>query len=447
MTKQKICKHHHLYYCAEHDKYMRAVVHANLSTGWLDCGCRLQLRIGKAAGWWTKLSTAREELDRRRAEEVEADMSDEDELVGDELDAAERHMAGLPAQNELLGDEADVVERDEDFADFTGALVDTEGEVVENDDFAALLAKLDVVGNKAEDQSRFPRRAYGSLPAMGAYGENSSWMVPSILKTANGNSSSRTMQCRLTKVRKRFATWDNALLGRRVTSIACFRQLPEDKTMGWASGSNEITYGANAICRFDAGCLVSEFAPMMASLLADRDVDHPLVQFLRGQSGSGKTEKSGVDTSDLQLPPLHSLHLIVKKEMDEKLGAQEKRAKAAANTLAAERVRVSQPHGYLRRLGRLLSAGLGAPVRWFRFGSRSSRRGHLVCGVPAAGRSTTQARGASSGRSTEVADEQDAAQPQRLRLFPGCEWGPAKRGDNVNLAQGLTGNILTAEST
>ncbi|KAA8896567.1 hypothetical protein FN846DRAFT_893252 [Sphaerosporella brunnea] len=48
-------------------------------------------------------------------------------------------------------------------------------------------------------------------------------------------------------------------------------------------------------------------------------------------------EKLGVETADIGLPALHSLHLLIKKKVDEKLGAQAKRAKAAANTLAAER--------------------------------------------------------------------------------------------------------------
>ncbi|KAA8902646.1 hypothetical protein FN846DRAFT_908454 [Sphaerosporella brunnea] len=238
------------------------------------------LWIGKAAGWWKKLSTAREALDRRRAEEVDGDISDEDELVCDEADA--RDMACLPAENELFSNDTEVVEYDEDFADFTGALVDTEGEVVENNDFAALLAKLDVVGNKAEDQSKFQPRAHGLLPAMSAYGGNSS-LPPQFIRLAspvNPEDRQRQLQQQDDAVTadqgaQEMATWDKALLGRR--------------TIGWTPGSNEITYGANAICRFDAVCLVSSFAPGMASLLADRDADHPLVLLLCGQSSSGKT--------------------------------------------------------------------------------------------------------------------------------------------------------------
>ncbi|KAA8894543.1 hypothetical protein FN846DRAFT_894991 [Sphaerosporella brunnea] len=51
----------------------------------------------------------------------------------------------------------------------------------------------------------------------------------------------------------------------------------------------------------------------------------------------GLTEKFGVDTSDLQLLALHSLYLILKKKVDEKLGAKAKREKAAARKQAAER--------------------------------------------------------------------------------------------------------------
>ncbi|KAA8914070.1 hypothetical protein FN846DRAFT_886199 [Sphaerosporella brunnea] len=62
-----------------------------------------------------------------------------------------------------------------------------------------------------------------------------------------------------------------------------------DKTIGWTPGSTGITYGAKAVCTLNAVCVASEFAPRMASLLADRNARHRLVLFLRGQSGSGKT--------------------------------------------------------------------------------------------------------------------------------------------------------------
>ncbi|KAA8896351.1 hypothetical protein FN846DRAFT_910744 [Sphaerosporella brunnea] len=54
-------------------------------------------------------------------------------------------------------------------------------------------------------------------------------------------------------------------------------------------GSTETTYVATAVSKFDDVWAASELAPRMASLLADRDAKHPLVLFLRGQSGSGKT--------------------------------------------------------------------------------------------------------------------------------------------------------------
>ncbi|KAA8910162.1 hypothetical protein FN846DRAFT_888556 [Sphaerosporella brunnea] len=375
---------HHMYLCEEHDEYIRAVAYVNESSAMLECGCRFQLKIGRAAGWWKKLSTARQALDRKRAEAVQADMSDEGELLGDDDDAADRDMAGLaaqhallgddddaadrdmaglaaqneplgdeadagrpadnelladeadagrpahnelladeadagrPADNELLPDEAHVVEFDEDFADFTGALVDTdseeaendgiaalpeplvvagtEGELDENDKFTALLAKLDVVDDKADAQSRVRPRAYGSLPAMGAYGGNSTLPARFLRLDGPGDSEDRQRQLQqqedavpADEGTQEIATWDKALLGRRVTSIACIRQLQEDKTIGWIPGSREIAYGANEVCTFDAVCVIEEFAPRMASLLADRDAKQPLMLFLRGQSGAGKT--------------------------------------------------------------------------------------------------------------------------------------------------------------
>ncbi|KAA8914758.1 hypothetical protein FN846DRAFT_885759 [Sphaerosporella brunnea] len=48
--------------------------------------------------------------------------------------------------------------------------------------------------------------------------------------------------------------------------------------------------------------------------------------------------KLGVETPDIGLPALYSLHLLLKKKVDEKLGAQVKRSKVAAKKLAAERV-------------------------------------------------------------------------------------------------------------
>ncbi|KAA8911221.1 hypothetical protein FN846DRAFT_887948 [Sphaerosporella brunnea] len=372
MTNKKICKvcapwgsasnnsrhmrlHHHMYYCEEHDKYMRVVEYANLSTGWLECGCRLKLRIGKAAGWWKKLSTARQALDCRRAAEVEADMSDQDELVGDEAVAVEREeadavecdMAGLPAQNNCC----------------TMRLM-LHRELGANDDFAALLAKLDVVDNKAEDQSRFRPRAYGSLPAMGAWGGNST-LPPRFVKLyapVDPEDRQRQVQQQDDAVPadegpQEIATWDKALLGGRVTSIACIRQLPGDKIIGWTPGSNEISYAANVICHFDAVCVVSEFARRMASLLADRDADHPMVLFLRGQSGSGKTwlarklvepvEGADISITSFEggaakrtIPPSYDKRRSVKltKRVFDKLPKWSKTAKTAANESSSRAV-------------------------------------------------------------------------------------------------------------
>ncbi|KAA8892569.1 hypothetical protein FN846DRAFT_915218 [Sphaerosporella brunnea] len=50
----------------------------------------------------------------------------------------------------------------------------------------------------------------------------------------------------------------------------------------------------------------------------------------------------GVDTYDLKLTALHSLHLILRKKVDEELGANAKREKAAARKLVAERQAVDQ---------------------------------------------------------------------------------------------------------
>ncbi|KAA8894634.1 hypothetical protein FN846DRAFT_999564 [Sphaerosporella brunnea] len=273
---------HHKYYCCAQHTYVKALEYANQRTGWLECGCRLRLLIGTSTDWWKKLSMAQESLERKRAEEAEADMSNEDELMGNEGDVVERDIAALPAENELAGNEAEFIEYDDTFANFTARLAHDEAdedEVVE--DFAHMLAELEVgdgfadlpaeaklVGKKAEELSRFRPIRYGSLPATGAYGSNPSEPPRIIVRhepVDTGQISKLVHQQREAEDRQRqlqrqdgalrpdqvvqeIATFDRTLLRNRVTSIACIRMVEGDKTIGWTPRSTEITYGANVGC-------------------------------------------------------------------------------------------------------------------------------------------------------------------------------------------------------
>ncbi|KAA8893064.1 hypothetical protein FN846DRAFT_1007627 [Sphaerosporella brunnea] len=311
----------------------------------------------------------------------------ENESSDNERKVDQGDISGLRAENEPSDNEDEVVPGDisglpaadvNDFANFTVILADDDADAELVQDFADELAELNLAGNeaavsngsadvpgeanvvakKAEDLlPRFGPRAYGSLPAMGAYGGNSTLPPRHIVlrDLLDPEDLQRQLQQQDDAVpanqgAQEIAPWDKALFGRRVASIACIRQLPEDKTIGWTPGSKEITYGANGICRFDAVCLVEEFAPRMASLLADRDADHPLVLFLRGQSGSGKTwverklleSLEGADISITSfeggaakrtIPPSDDKRRAVKltKRLLDKLPKWSKTAKTAAN--------------------------------------------------------------------------------------------------------------------
>ncbi|KAA8893224.1 hypothetical protein FN846DRAFT_914298 [Sphaerosporella brunnea] len=419
-------RRHHMYWCDQHLDHKKAQRYDTQSTGWLECGCKQRLSIGRSSGWWRTLKVARASLARELAgqpdeesdaeepqvEEPQAEMPWEEESEhGNELaqlpaegDLAGNVLAELPAEGDLAGNEANVVDDfpdspavgnfagnesefvqyDDGFADFTAELAGTEGEDVENDDFAVLLAQLDVAGNdaevgdgsanlpaeeklvrkKAEDQPRLRPRGYGSLPAMGAYGGNPSLPRQFIRLPDPVDPEDRQRQLEQPEDAlpaddgaQEIAAWDKALLRNRVTSIACIRMLHEDKTIGWIPGSNEIAYGANNVCRFDAVCVAAEFAPRMASLLAARDADHPLVLFLRGQSGSGKTwltrklleplEGEDISITSFEggaatraIPPLGDKRRAVKltKQLLDEVPKWSKTAKTAANESSSRAV-------------------------------------------------------------------------------------------------------------
>ncbi|KAA8914143.1 hypothetical protein FN846DRAFT_886130 [Sphaerosporella brunnea] len=242
---------HHTYHSAKHEKSLaRQREHAD--------------QPGEAA---------QAEAEMSAEDEVEhgndfVHLPSEDELVDDDAVVTEHgnDFTDLPAEDELeLGNEVQVAEHGNDLADLPANT-----EVAEHDTgFADLPAEDKLVGKKAEERFRFrPKggeedrqrqlhRQDGSLPADQGVRE--------------------------------IATSDKALLRNRVASIACIRMVEGDKTVGWTPGSTEITYGAKALCNFDAVCDASQFAARMVSLLAHRDSSHPLVLFLRGQSGAGKT--------------------------------------------------------------------------------------------------------------------------------------------------------------
>ncbi|KAA8913984.1 hypothetical protein FN846DRAFT_886245 [Sphaerosporella brunnea] len=305
-------------WCALHVDFNRAEKYATKSAGWLKCGCKQRLRIGTSADWWTTLTVARGSLtlqladqpgeeweaEEPEAEEPQAEMSSEDESEhGNELAVlqiltlnGQVQQPDLPAEHELAGNKTEVVD-DVAASPAEGGLAGNESEVVEYDedfdDFATLLAKLDVVGNKTEDQSRFRLRGYGSLPAVGAYSSNPS--LPPRFITLPGPVdpellNSLVCQQRAEEDRQRqlqqqdnsvpadegareIATWDKALFGRRVTSIACTASCRRIRPLaGLQDRTRSLTVRMS-----------------MASLLANRHADHPLVLFLRGQSDSGKT--------------------------------------------------------------------------------------------------------------------------------------------------------------
>ncbi|KAA8899215.1 hypothetical protein FN846DRAFT_909708 [Sphaerosporella brunnea] len=67
-------------------------------------------------------------------------------------------------------------------------------------------------------------------------------------------------------------------------------------------------------------------------------------------------DRLGVDTVEIGVPALHSLHVLLKKKVDEKLGARAKRAKAASKKLAADQ-KMAAPD--IRTEGATLEAAAG----------------------------------------------------------------------------------------
>ncbi|KAA8912584.1 hypothetical protein FN846DRAFT_887148 [Sphaerosporella brunnea] len=147
----------------------------------------------------------------------------------------------------------DKLEHGDDFADLP-----VENQLKHSNDFADLPAELDLMDNEAEGVGDGNRFAH--LPAEDKL----------VGKEAE----------------EHFRFWPG---GHRVMNIACMQIVKVDKTIGCTPGLSETTHGAKAVCNLDAVCDASQFAARMATLLADRDVQHPLVLFLRGQSRSGNT--------------------------------------------------------------------------------------------------------------------------------------------------------------
>ncbi|KAA8908506.1 hypothetical protein FN846DRAFT_906108 [Sphaerosporella brunnea] len=338
----------------------RGLQYATKSTGWLKCGWKQRLRIGRSSDWWTTLKVAQVSLARppadQRGEESEADDPEAEEPQA-EMSSEDEDFVDLPAECDLAGNEA-------------------EAEVVEND-FADLLAELDLAGAEVGDGfanfllrtnswSRRPRISSG----IGAEAETADYSaalpVPAdpehinMLVRQQKDEEGRQQQFQqqddalpADEGAHEIAIWDKALFRNHVTSISGIRVLQKDRTIRWTPGSNEIAYSADDVTgmvgnrlkgsrysrtegrwtetrtgaetrsgggtrgathkvqdphwdrdiqidiakapymvhmiAFDAVCVASEFAHSLTSLLDYRYAKHPLVLFLRGQSGSGKT--------------------------------------------------------------------------------------------------------------------------------------------------------------
>ncbi|KAA8897053.1 hypothetical protein FN846DRAFT_893163 [Sphaerosporella brunnea] len=235
---------HHRYLCEVHMDYVMAIEYATKSTGWLEIGA-------SSTDWWKILELAKRSLARQLSKRLESDSDVKDDLEPDNFDHS-------PAEHELVDEEAEVVQQADDVDDL------------------ATVQELLISDQQSSDGSN------ASLPSE-LKPRIIFWAVspdPEYIKMLDDAvKADAAVQV--------IATFGKALLGHRVKSISCIREMDGDKT--WAPGLTDMTYGANAVCSFGAVYVASEFDPRMASLLVGPDAMHPLVLFLRGQSGSGKT--------------------------------------------------------------------------------------------------------------------------------------------------------------
>ncbi|KAA8904268.1 hypothetical protein FN846DRAFT_907849 [Sphaerosporella brunnea] len=195
------------------------------------------------------------------------------------LQSARAVQLGEEAQTEMSAE--DELECGNDSPDLPDALdlVDDEAEIVEHGhDFADLPAQEKLVGKKGEEQFRFRRRAYASLPAMFQY------IKMPVRQQRDEEDRQRQTQLQDDALPpdhgvQEIGTFDKALLRNRVTSIACIRMVERDKTIGWTPGLTEITYGAGAVCNFDAFFLttlrIHGVRALVATVLRDTDVSNP----------------------------------------------------------------------------------------------------------------------------------------------------------------------------
>ncbi|KAA8907607.1 hypothetical protein FN846DRAFT_889786 [Sphaerosporella brunnea] len=196
----------------------------------------------------------------------------ENELVDEaELTQQADDFADLPAEDKLVGNKAEVVEHDNDLADLAEG-----GKIEHSNDSGDLPADDKLVDKKTEEHLSIRPSGYTSLPAMGDYASIPNEPKPRIIlrpvPQLDEDHRQRHFQLQDDALPhnqgvQEIATFDKALWTNRVTSIACIRMVEEDNTINSAPALTEITCGSD----FDAVRVASEFAPKMASLLADHD--------------------------------------------------------------------------------------------------------------------------------------------------------------------------------
>ncbi|KAA8912175.1 hypothetical protein FN846DRAFT_1019359 [Sphaerosporella brunnea] len=296
---------HHVYECSLHG-WQKANTYPTKNRGELRCGCDQQLRLGKPE-WWRTWNLAKQSL----AKSLEAEVGEQADVVQQAGDDVEQ----TPNEHELDGNVDAVqqpapVENGLEGNGDVGRMPDENG--LEDVD-AVQQATADENGLEDVDgvQQAAPERnanvvyqaaAVDPLPSLQGLliADQPSRFRPPVEPTAKHLDKLLERRCQEIaekELEEQAAeadavaqeTFDKALSRHRVTTVACIREMDGVKSIGWTPGSRDVTYGGKAVCSFDTVCIVSEFAATMARLLEHRDQARPLVLFLRGQSGSGKT--------------------------------------------------------------------------------------------------------------------------------------------------------------
>ncbi|KAA8912533.1 hypothetical protein FN846DRAFT_903518 [Sphaerosporella brunnea] len=254
VEQPKILAHHYCQ-CLSHG-WQKAKEYLTKNRGVLRCGCDQQLRLRKP-DWWATWKLAKQSL----AKSLQAEVGEQADVV----QQADDEVKHTPNENELEGN----------------------GDVGRTPDENDLEGNVYAVQQATPDQNELQGNSHvGCKPDENELEGN----VDAVQQTAPERNADVVYQAAgvdaLPALQEPF---DKALLRHRVTTVACIQEMNGVKTIGWNPGSWDVTYGGEAVCSFDTVCVVSEFAAWMARLLEHRDRARPLVLFLRGQSGSGKT--------------------------------------------------------------------------------------------------------------------------------------------------------------